>query len=69
MTTKVSRADFVKRVHEAIRNATMDPAKELRAMANAMLKIADALEGRSVPEAQAIMKAVAILEGIDEPAT
>lgn len=65
MNAKVNRADLVRRISDAIRNCTNDPAKELRTMANAMLKIADTLEGLSIQEAQAIMRAVAIMEGID----
>lgn len=62
---KICRAELIQKVREVIRSQSNDPAKDLRAMGEALIKVADVLEGLSGPDARAVMEAVAITEGVD----
>ena len=53
-----NRAELVSAVCEIIENVTADPAAEMRAQAEALLRIADALEGMSPRDAKATIRAV-----------
>ena len=57
----MNRIEVVGKVNEALSENCDKPCEELRKLGQAMIAIADALEGQSIQEARTIMKSVAVL--------
>jgi len=62
----MKKADVVKDVLEILNSHCEIPSEELRKQGQALVEIADALEGQSNSDARAIMKSVESLMDIQE---
>ena len=63
--TKPLRADLLLKLQQAIKESSSTPAAEIRALGNAFVKIADALEGMDGKDAALTIHVVAMMEGIE----
>ena len=61
---RVNRAEALAKVKEVLEADTADPAAELRKMGEVLMKIGAALDGLSINDARAVIRAVANLEGV-----
>jgi hypothetical protein len=58
MKTKLNRIELMRKVNEVVDDATNDPADELIAMGEALVKVGQALKGLTIHDARAVIKGV-----------
>lgn len=62
---KVNRAELMAKVFDIVSASTNSPADELRAIGEVFVKIADALQDATPEEARSVIRATAILHGVN----
>lgn len=67
--SKANRAEVLSMVHDILQETTEEPADAMIAMGNALVKIGEALQGVSAPDAQAIIRSTMELHGIKRHAS